>query len=74
MQGLSAEQLADWTSFYAVCSEVEQSAAEMGALQPVNVKMFRIVISSDAAQSQAEMFGGDGQTQPVIGPLSIIWI
>eukprot|EP01052_Picozoa_sp_SAG31_P040557 SAG31_NODE_5901_length_2264_cov_2.354273_1_plen_395_part_10 len=69
MRGLSAEQLADWTSFYAVCSEVEQSAAEMSALQPVNVRMFRIMISSDAAQSQAEMFGGDGQTEPVIGPL-----
>eukprot|EP01052_Picozoa_sp_SAG31_P049515 SAG31_NODE_10884_length_1087_cov_1.907895_1_plen_293_part_10 len=69
MRGLSAEQLADWTSFYGVCSEVEQSAAEMGALQPVNVRMFRIMISSDAAQSQAEMFGGDGQTQPIIGPL-----
>eukprot|EP01050_Picozoa_sp_SAG11_P018800 SAG11_NODE_2899_length_2853_cov_2.525073_1_plen_705_part_10 len=69
MRGLSAEQLADWTSFYAVCSEVEQSAAEMGALQPVNVRMFRIMISSDAAQSQAEMFGGDGQTQPIIGSL-----
>eukprot|EP01046_Picozoa_sp_COSAG06_P111749 COSAG06_NODE_58357_length_277_cov_0.758427_1_plen_72_part_01 len=50
MRGLSTEQLADWTSFYAVCSEVEQSAAEMGALQPVNVRMFRIMISSDAAQ------------------------
>eukprot|EP01051_Picozoa_sp_SAG22_P017438 SAG22_NODE_2690_length_2307_cov_46.005435_1_plen_633_part_10 len=68
MRGLLAEELADWTSFYAVCSEVEQSAAEMGALQPVNVRMFRIMISSDAAQSQAEMFGG-GQTQPIIGPL-----
>ena len=69
MRGLSAEQLADWTSFYAVCSEVEQSAAEMGELQPVNVRMFRIMISSDAAQSQAEMFGGQGQTEPIIGPL-----
>eukprot|EP01051_Picozoa_sp_SAG22_P011004 SAG22_NODE_1024_length_5987_cov_3.799932_4_plen_623_part_00 len=69
MRGLSAKQLADWTSFYAACSEVEQSAAEMGALQPVNVRMFRIMISSDAAQSQAEMFGGQGQTEPIIGPL-----
>eukprot|EP01050_Picozoa_sp_SAG11_P019610 SAG11_NODE_3155_length_2644_cov_3.394106_2_plen_620_part_00 len=66
---LSAEQLADWTSFYAVCSEVEQSAAEMGALQPLNVRMFRIMISSDAAQSQAGIFGGQGQTEPIIGPL-----
>jgi hypothetical protein len=31
--------------------------------------MFRIMISSDATQSQAEMFGGDGQTHPIIGPL-----
>eukprot|EP01051_Picozoa_sp_SAG22_P007376 SAG22_NODE_517_length_9528_cov_3.821508_5_plen_203_part_00 len=38
-------------------------------LQPVNVRMFRILVSSDAAQSQAEMFSGQGQTQPIIGPL-----
>jgi hypothetical protein len=49
---------------------VEQATAEMGALQPVNVKMFRIMISSDAAQSQVEMFGGQGeQSLPIIGPL-----
>jgi hypothetical protein len=27
------------------------------------------MISSDATQSQAEMFGGQGQTEPIIGPL-----
>jgi hypothetical protein len=31
--------------------------------------MFKILISSDAAQSQAEMFGNGGQTQLIIGPL-----
>jgi hypothetical protein len=69
MQGLTAEQLADWTSFYAVCSEVEQSAAEMGSLQPFNVRMFKILVSLEAAQSQAEIFGNVGQTLPSIGPL-----
>ena len=43
----------------------------MGALQPVNVRMFRIMISSNAAAQQAEMFGeqSDGQAPPIIGPL-----
>jgi hypothetical protein len=69
MEGFSAEDMAQWTAFYSQCQEVEQSAAEMGVLQPVNVKMFRILISSDVAQSQAEMFGNGGQTQPIIGPM-----
>ena len=43
-------------------------AAEMGALQPVNVRMFRV--SSDAAAQRAEMSGGqgDGRAPPTIGP------
>ena len=70
MEGFSAEDMAQWTTFYGQCQEVDQSAAEMGVLQPVNVKMFRIMISSDGAQSQAEMFGGQGeQLLPIIGPL-----
>eukprot|EP01050_Picozoa_sp_SAG11_P015183 SAG11_NODE_1943_length_4020_cov_8.087733_4_plen_538_part_00 len=66
MRDLSVEQLSEWNSFYAECSDVTQSAAEMsmGALQPVNVRMFRITIPSDAAQSQAEMLSNGGQTQP----------
>ena len=69
MEGFSAEDMAQWNDFYGQCQEVQQSAAEMGVLQPVNVRMFRIMISSDAAQSQAEIFGNGGQTQPIIGRL-----
>eukprot|EP01051_Picozoa_sp_SAG22_P015728 SAG22_NODE_2099_length_3016_cov_3.513198_1_plen_818_part_00 len=69
MQGLSAEELTDWTSFYAVCSEVEQSAAEMGALQPVNVKMFRIIIDQEAEQQAAMANDGSGAPSPPFGPV-----
>eukprot|EP01050_Picozoa_sp_SAG11_P001295 SAG11_NODE_55_length_19449_cov_28.630135_4_plen_422_part_00 len=69
MQGLTVEQLAEWTSFYADCQEVEQSAAQIGTLQPVNVKMFRVIIVDQESEQQAAMFGGQGQTQPIIGPL-----
>jgi hypothetical protein len=70
MRGLSAEELADWTSFYAVCSEVEQSAAEMGALQPVNIKMFRIIIIDQEAEHQAAMANdGSGAPSPPFGPV-----
>eukprot|EP01050_Picozoa_sp_SAG11_P004502 SAG11_NODE_290_length_11190_cov_12.004872_1_plen_566_part_00 len=70
MEGLSSEDMEEWNEFYTDCSEVEQSAAEMGVLQPVNVRMFRIMISSDAPQSQAAMFGNDGSPPaPPLGPL-----
>eukprot|EP01050_Picozoa_sp_SAG11_P006696 SAG11_NODE_530_length_8718_cov_12.724910_2_plen_1534_part_00 len=39
MRGLSVQQLADWTSFYTDCSDVEQSAAEIGPLQAVDVRV-----------------------------------
>ena len=44
----------DWTAFYAACSEMDQSAAMQGRLQPFNVQMCRVLISSDpeAAQSR----------------------
>ena len=41
MEGFSAEDMSQWTAFYGQCQEVQQSAAEMGALQPVNVKITR---------------------------------
>jgi hypothetical protein len=69
MEGFSVEDMAQWTTFYGQCQEVEEATAEMGALQPVNVKMFRILISSDADQAQVEMFGGQEQSPPIIGPL-----
>ena len=57
--------------FYGDCQEVEQSVAQQfDTLQPVNVRMFRIMISSDATQAQADMFGnGNGNVHPIIGPL-----
>eukprot|EP01050_Picozoa_sp_SAG11_P016231 SAG11_NODE_2190_length_3706_cov_28.760189_2_plen_664_part_00 len=70
MEGLTAEDMDEWNEFYTDCSEVQQSAAEMGVLQPVNVRMFRIMISSDAPQSQAAMFGNGGSSPaPPLGPL-----
>jgi hypothetical protein len=39
-----------------------------GAYEAGNARMFRIVISSEAAQ-QAEMFGDGGQSPPIVGPL-----
>eukprot|EP01050_Picozoa_sp_SAG11_P015408 SAG11_NODE_1995_length_3950_cov_42.467151_1_plen_638_part_00 len=70
MEGLTAEDMDEWNEFYTDCSEVHQSAAEMGALQPVNVRMFRIMISSDAPQSQSAMFGNGGSSPaPPLGPL-----
>jgi hypothetical protein len=75
MDGFSAEDMAQWVAFYGQCQEVQQSAAEMGVALAVDVKMFRVSISSEAAQYQAEMFVG-GKTQiigplpdPIIGPL-----
>jgi hypothetical protein len=38
-------------------------------MKPVNVRMFRIVISSEAAAQQAKMFVDGGQSPPIIGPL-----
>ena len=72
MQGLSTASRDDWNSYYVACAEAEQSAAGMGVLQPVTVRMYRVMISSDAAQTQAEVFGGGGQggeSPPVIRPL-----
>ena len=39
-------------------------------LLPVNVVMYRVLISSDAAQTQDEMFPGGGSAPaPPLGPL-----
>eukprot|EP01050_Picozoa_sp_SAG11_P000999 SAG11_NODE_39_length_21630_cov_11.188658_18_plen_2153_part_00 len=67
---LVSDQRQVFMDFYSDCQDVEQSTAEFGTLEPVNVQMFRIMISSDATQAQAEIFGnGDGNVPPTIGPL-----
>ena len=48
---------------------VEAQATTMGLTKAANVRMFRIVISSEAAAQQAEMFGDGGQSPPIVGPL-----
>eukprot|EP01051_Picozoa_sp_SAG22_P003500 SAG22_NODE_172_length_16609_cov_14.370806_2_plen_2010_part_00 len=66
LEQLPPGQLARWTGFLGQCQEVQQGAAQMGVLQPVNVRMFRIHVSSDAAQSH-QVYNTVGQ--PIIaGP------
>ena len=59
IEGLAPNERQGFQTLYGDCVEGEQAAAEMDTLQPVNVRMFRIMISSqEAAQSQAEMLDG----------------
>ena len=69
MRELPAGVMAEWTVFYSACSEADQAVAEMGALKPINVVMYRILISSDGAQTHDEMFPGGGQGGTIVGPL-----
>jgi hypothetical protein len=70
MKQLPAEDMAQWTAFYRLCSEIEASAAQMGLLHPVDVKMFRVFISSEAAAQTADMFVGKvPPSTPIVGPL-----
>jgi hypothetical protein len=57
MAGMSKEEMDEWGRFYGSCQEVEQASAAM--LQPVEVKMFKVLVSSpDAAQAESETNGG----------------
>jgi hypothetical protein len=63
MAGMSKEEMDEWGRFYGSCQEVAQGSAAM--LQPVDVKMFKVLVSG------AEMSGG-GQLDPSaqhFGPL-----
>eukprot|EP01050_Picozoa_sp_SAG11_P060631 SAG11_NODE_39950_length_216_cov_22.888889_1_plen_52_part_01 len=40
LEGLSTEDITRWDDFYTDCREVEQSAAEIGTTESVNVRMF----------------------------------
>ena len=61
--------------FFASCNEAATQAAAMNRMQPVEVRMYRIsVSSSEAAGNQAGMFLPDGGSTdptipPIIGPL-----
>jgi hypothetical protein len=69
MDGLKDEERVAWDTFYSGCKEIEQSTVAM--LRPVDVKMFRILVSSaiEAQQGQAEMLGGGQLSTPIVGPL-----
>ena len=69
MDGLKNEERVAWDTFYSGCKEIEQSTVAM--LRPVDVKMFRILVSSaiEAQQGQAEMLGGGQLSTPIVGPL-----
>jgi hypothetical protein len=71
IEGLAPDERQGFQELYGNCQEGEQAAAEMGTLQPVNVKMYRIMISSETAQSHVKMFGEGlgGYSTPIIGPL-----
>ena len=66
---LLADQKVDFDNFFGQCSEADQGMA--GMMQPVQVQMFRVRLSTEAGQDQTDMFpGGGGATQPVgpVGP------
>ena len=50
------EQKAEFDGFGGQCGEAAQAGADM--MQPVEVQMFRISLTTDAGQNQADMFGG----------------
>ena len=67
---MPAGEKSEFDSFFRQCSEAAQAAA--GMMQPVQVQMYRIRLSTEAGQDQNDMFpGGDsGAGQPVapVGP------
>eukprot|EP01050_Picozoa_sp_SAG11_P002928 SAG11_NODE_156_length_14147_cov_10.367597_3_plen_1881_part_00 len=65
---LAPDQRQMFVGFYGDCQEVEQAAAAM--LEDARPAMiFHVVVMSEAAAQQAQMFGGGSAPAPPIGPL-----
>ena len=59
----------DFAGLYAKCNEVEQQTA-MATMQPVEVKMYRVVIDQEAEQQAATAnAGSEGPPPPPFGPV-----
>lgn len=65
---LAPDQRQMFVGFYGGCQEVEQAAAAM--LEDARPAMiFHVVVMSEAAAQQAQMFGGGSAPAPPVGPI-----
>eukprot|EP01052_Picozoa_sp_SAG31_P021600 SAG31_NODE_1678_length_7548_cov_16.675393_2_plen_910_part_00 len=65
---LAPDQRQTFVGFYGGCQEVEQAAAAM--LEDARPAMiFHVVVMSDAAAQQAQMFDGGSASTPPVGPI-----
>jgi hypothetical protein len=70
IEDLAPDERQGFQELYGNCQEVEQATAAM--LQDARPAMiFHVLVLSDAAAQQAQMFGGDGGVDQSFGPIKL---